>query len=166
MEPVGERCKRYACRCAAGLPLINTTGCGMNRRRGNHIAARASIVQTRGKGRSYCQSRVVTLKIVMDTTATCQASPGIRKFPVLLLQVCKGFVSEFPRVVVYVHIQHHKAAASCNSEIVITSIPPPTGNLAGVCGGVLAAVGGDRRFPVAGEYPQAHVLCIIFSVTL
>ena len=124
MEPSGERGQGEACRCAAGLPFISTSGCWMDGRRGNHIAARAFIVQTGGKVYPYCQSGVIAPEIVVDTAATCQASPSIRKFPVSLLQLFKGFVSEFPRVVVCVHIQHHKAGAGGNSNVEIFPAPP------------------------------------------
>ena len=82
----------------------------------------------------------------------------------LPLQICKGFIPKLSDVVVCVHIQHHKAVACGDSDIVCTAAAPPLRKLGGVCGGVFASVRGGRCLAIAGEYPQAHwrgvVLCV------
>ena len=166
VEPVGERCQRYACRRTAGLPLIGPPGRGMDGRRRNHIAARPSIVQAGGKAHRHGQGRVVTLEVVVNASTAGQTSPGFREGAILPLQVCKGFVPKFPCIMVGVHIQHHKAVSSADSDIVCTTAAPPLRNLCGVCGGVLASVRGGRCLATAREYPQAHILRIVISITL
>ena len=135
-------------------PGIGLPGHGMDGRGRDHIAARAPIVQAGGKPRCHGQGRVVTLEVVVDTSAAGQTSPCFGEGAILLFQVCKGFVPKLPCIVGGVHIQHHQAVAGGNSDIACTAAAPPFRNLRWVCGGVFASVRSGWDFSVTGEYPK------------
>lgn len=144
----------YVFRRTAGLPLVATPCLGVLGRRRDNIAARAPIVQAGGKAHRHGQGRVVTLEVVVNTSAAGQTSPGFREGDILLFQVCEGFVPKLPGIVVYIHIQHHQAASGSDCNIVCTAAAPPFRNLRWVCGGVFASVRSGWDFSVTGEHPK------------
>ena len=166
VEPVGERCQRYACRRTAGLPLIGPPGRGMDGRRRNHIAACPSIVQAGGKAHRHGQGRVVTLEVVVNASTAGQTSPGFWEGAILPFQVCKGFVPKLPRIVGGVHIQHHQTVSGGDSDVVCTASAPPLRDLCVVRGGILASVRGGWCLTITWKYRQAHIFGVIFSMTL
>ena len=76
----------------------------------------------------------------------------------LPLQLRQGFVPVLPGVMVDVHIQHRQPAAGGNTHVIELGATPPCLDLAGVAGGVLAAVRSGRSFSPGseGKHAQAH----------
>lgn len=104
MKPVRERGKGYVCGCTADLPFIGPPGRGVNGRRSDHIPTSSPIVQAGSKTHRYSQGWVITLEVIVGTSATGQTSPGFGERTVLPFQFCKGFIPILPRVVVCVYI--------------------------------------------------------------